>query len=126
LRLRTYIIHAYFRHENYATYGTLDVYYNWGQHQINDGFKEGEKPQEYLFHSTDYMGGVNMKQSIYLIRTKTELTGCFNLKLYGGNAYRNPVTEIYADHLSFSETAGYILASKRLFIKDLEKIRIKK
>ena len=104
---------VYFGHENYTTNGALDVYYNWGQHQINDGFKEGEKPQEYLFHSTDYMGGVNMKQSIYLIRTQTELTGGFNLKLYGGNAYRNPTTEIYADHLSFSETAGYILANQR-------------
>jgi len=109
----------YFGHENYNTNGALDVYYNWGQHQINDGFKEGEKPQEYLFHSTDYMGGVNMKQSIYLIRTRTRLTGGFNLKLYGGNAYRNPTTEIYADHLSFSETAGYILAKQR-FSKELK------
>lgn len=100
---------VYFGHENYNTTGALDVYYNWGQHQINDGFKDGEKPQEYLFHSTDYMGGVNMKQSIYLIRTQTRLTGGFNLKLYGGNAYRNPVTEVYADHLSFQETAGYLL-----------------
>ena len=106
---------VYFGHTN----GALDVYYNWGQHQINDGFKEGEKPQEYLFHSTDYMGGVNMKQSIYLIRTRTRLTGGFNLKLYGGNAYRNPTTEIYADHLSFSETAGYILARQR-FSKELK------
>ena len=106
---------VYFGHTN----GALDVYYNWGQHQINDGFKEGEKPQEYLFHSTDYMGGVNMKQSIYLIRTRTTLTGGFNLKLYGGNAYRNPTTEIYADHLSFSETAGYILARQR-FSKELK------
>ena len=106
---------VYFGHTN----GALDVYYNWGQHQINDGFKEGEKPQEYLFHSTDYMGGVNMKQSIYLIRTRTSLTGGFNLKLYGGNAYRNPTTEIYADHLSFSETAGYILARQR-FSKELK------
>ncbi|MBR5432899.1 MAG: TonB-dependent receptor [Bacteroidales bacterium] len=109
----------YFGHENYNTDGALDIYYNWGQHQINDGFKEGEKPQEYLFHSTDYMGGVNMKQSIYLIRIRTRLTGGFNLKLYGGNAYRNPVTEIYADHLSFSETAGYILARQR-FSKELK------
>ena len=109
----------YFGHENYTTDGALDVYYNWGQHQINDGFKEGEKPQEYLFHSTDYMGGVNMKQSIYHIRTRTRLTGGFNLKLYGGNAYRNPTTEIYADHLSFSETAGYILARPR-FSKELK------
>lgn len=114
---------VYFGHEKYYTNGALDVYYNWGQHQINDGFKEGEKPQEYLFHSTDYMGGVNMKQSIYLIRTQTELTGGFNIKLYGGNAYRNPTTEIYADHLSFSETAGYILANQ-LFYKVLKNLFI--
>ena len=104
---------GFLAHLKRKTFGTTDIYYNWGRHQINEGFKEGEKPQEYLFHSTDYMGGVNMKQSIYLIRTRTSLTGGFNLKLYGGNAYRNPTTEIYADHLSFSETAGYILANQR-------------
>lgn len=121
----TVMLDNIYHSDHYRTMGNLDVYYNWGRHQINDGFKEGEKPQEYLFHSTDYMGGVNLKQSTYIGQIATELICGFNLKLYGGNAYRNPVTEIYADHLSFSETAGYILASKRLFIKDLEKIRIK-
>ena len=120
----TVMLDNIYHSDHYRTMGNLDVYYNWGRHQINDGFKEGEKPQEYLFHSTDYMGGVNLKQSTYIGQIATELICGFNLKLYGGNAYRNPVTEIYADHLSFSETAGYILASKRLFIKDLEKIRI--
>lgn len=116
---------GFLAHLKRKTFGTTDIYYNWGRHQINEGFKEGEKPQEYFFHSTDYMGGVNMKQSFFISKTATELIGGFNLKLYGGNAYRNPVTEIYADHLSFSETAGYILANQRLFITDLKENRLK-
>lgn len=93
--------------------GSTIVYYNWGQHQINDGYKEGGKPQEYLFHSTDYMGGVNARQGVSLFSGNTITIGC-DIKLYGGNAYRNPETERYADHISFNETAGYLIVNQKI------------
>ncbi len=99
---------------NYGkTSGAVNFYYNWGNHKINDGHFEGQNPQEYLFHSTDYMGGVNIFQSVGLFKGNT-ITGGFDLKLYGGNAYKNPETEIYADHIKLHEVAGYLFSHQEL------------
>lgn len=95
------------------TSGAMNFYYNWGNHKINDGYFAGGSPREYLFRSTDYMGGVNMYQSVKLGKGPT-ITGGFDVKLYGGNAYRNPTTEIYADHIKLHEIAGYVLAQQEL------------
>jgi iron complex outermembrane receptor protein len=95
------------------TRGAVNFYYNWGDHKINDGYYEGGTPRPYLFYSTDYMGGVNIFQAVNLCPGNT-LTGGFDAKLYGGNAYRDPVTEIYADHVELHEVAGYILAQQQI------------
>ena len=94
------------------TRGAVNFYYNWGDHAINDGYYEGGTPRPYLFYSTDYMYGVNIYQAVNLFKGNT-LTGGFDAKLYGGNAYRDPVTELYADHVKLNETAGYILAQQQ-------------
>lgn len=95
------------------TDGGINFYYNWGKHDINDGYAQGGQPQPYLFHSTDYQGGVNLFQAVRPWEGGT-LTAGFDLKLYGGNAYRNPTTEIYADHKKLHEEAGYLLAQQIL------------
>ena len=95
------------------TDGGINFYYNWGRHDINDGYAQGGQPQPYLFHSTDYQGGVNLFQAVRPWEGGT-LTAGFDLKLYGGNAYRNPATEIYADHKKLHEEAGYLLAQQIL------------
>lgn len=100
---------------NYGiTRGALNVYYNWGNHSINDGYFEGGTPRPYLFESTDYMGGLNLYQSVNLFEGNT-ITGGFDVKLYGGNAYRDPVTEIYADHIKLNEVAGYLFAQQEIW-----------
>ena len=95
------------------TRGAINLYYNWGDHKINDGYFEGGNPRPYLFESTDYMGGVNIFQAVNLFTGNT-ITGGFDVKIYGGNAYRDPVTEIYADHVKLNEVAGYLLAQQQL------------
>ena len=95
------------------TRGAANFYYNWGDHEINDGYAPGGTPRPYLFNSTDYMGGVNIYQAVNLFKGNT-LTGGFDVKLYGGNAYRDPVTEIYADHIKLNEVAGYLLTQQVL------------
>ena len=100
---------------NYGkTRGAMNFYYNWGNHKINDGYYEGGIPQSYLFKSKDYMGGVNIYQAVNLFQGNT-VTGGFDVKLFGGNAYRNPETEVYADHVKLNEVAGYILAQQQLW-----------
>jgi iron complex outermembrane receptor protein len=95
------------------TRGAANFYYSWGDHKVNDGYFEGGTPRPYLFESTDYMGGVNLYQAVNLFQGNT-VTGGFDVKLYGGNAYRDPVNEIYADHVKLNEVAGYILAQQQL------------
>ena len=95
------------------TDGGINFYYNAGRHEINDGYAAGGKPQPYLFHSTDYQGGVNMFQAVRLFTGNT-LTAGVDVKLYGGDAYRNPQTEYYADHKKLHEEAGYLLVQQLL------------
>ncbi|MDR0711167.1 MAG: TonB-dependent receptor [Prevotellaceae bacterium] len=99
------------KYEN--TSGAVNFYYSWGKHEINDGYFAGGTPQPFLFNSTDYMGGVNIYQSVSLFKGNF-ITGGFDAKLYGGNAYRNPVTEVYADHIKLHELAGYLFAHQML------------
>ena len=96
------------------TRGAVNFYYNWGNHEINDGYTEGGKPQPYLFHSTDYMGGVNIYQSVNPFEGNT-ITGGFDVKLYGGDAYRNPETEYYAKDKKLNEVAGYLFVQQSLW-----------
>ena len=96
------------------TRGAANFYYNWGNHNINDGYTEGGTPQPFLFHSTDYMAGLNLYQAIRPFTGNT-VTGGFDVKLEGGNAYRNPETEIYADHIKLHEIAGYLFVQQALW-----------
>ena len=96
------------------TRGAVNLYYNWGNHEINDGYAAGGTPQPFLFHSTDYMGGVNIYQSINPFNGNT-LTGGFDVKLYGGDAYRNPETEYYAKDKKMNEVAGYLFVQQALW-----------
>lgn len=97
---------------NYGiTKGAVNLYYNWGNHKINDGHTAIEEPQEFLFKSTDYMAGANIYQSVGLFEGNT-ITGGFDVKLYGGNAYRG--SRIYADHVKLHEIAGYLFAQQEI------------
>ena len=95
------------------TDGGINLYFNYGKHDINDGYAQGGTPQPYLFHSTDYQGGLNVFQAFRPFEGGT-LTAGVDVKLYGGNAYRNPLTEIYADHKRLHEEAGYLLFQQLL------------
>ena len=95
------------------TSGSVNFYYNGGRHDINDGHTASGSPQPYLFHSTDFQGGVNAFQAFHPFTGNT-LTAGVDVKIYGGNAYRNPTTEIYADHKRLSEKAVYLLDQQQL------------
>ena len=98
------------------TKGAVNFYYNYGNHNINDGYYEGGTPRPYNFKSTDYMTGINIYQAINLFSGNT-ITGGFDVKLYGGNACRDPETEIYADNIKLNEVAGYILSQQQILRK---------
>ncbi|MCQ2147243.1 MAG: TonB-dependent receptor [Bacteroidales bacterium] len=80
---------------------------NRHNHIINDGYNQGGKPREFLFHGTDFTGGLSAYQVVPTF-TGNNLTVGTDILYYGGNAYRDPVKEIYADHKKLHEEAVYI------------------
>ena len=89
------------------TSGNIDIYYNFGDHTINDGHTADKPKQPYLFHGTDFTAGLSAYQIVPLFTGNTLTLGT-DLIYYGGNAFRNPVTEIYADHKKLNEEAVYV------------------
>ena len=89
------------------TQGNIDLYFNYGDHTINDGHTAANPPQKYMFHGTDFTAGLSAYQVVPLF-TGNSLTVGTDIIYYGGNAYRNPVTEIYADHKRLNEEAVYV------------------
>ena len=92
------------------TSGSLSLYYNWGQHKINDGYYADQEPQDYLFHSKDYMAGISWFQSAELFKGN-RLTAGIDYMHFGGESW-NEITatgekEPGADR-QINEIAGYI------------------
>ncbi|MGL5787903.1 MAG: TonB-dependent receptor plug domain-containing protein [Bacteroidales bacterium] len=68
--------------------GALNVYVNFGDHKINDGYFEGAKPKDYYFRSKDNMWGATFYQTASLF-TGNSLTAGVDFKAFGGNAYND-------------------------------------
>lgn len=88
--------------------GTIDLFYNWGNHLINDGYFAGGTPRPYLFDGTDYTAGLTAYETVPLWQGN-DLTAGLDFLYYGGHAFRDPVKEIYANHKSLNEEAVYLL-----------------
>ncbi|MFR9619582.1 MAG: TonB-dependent receptor [Rikenellaceae bacterium] len=89
--------------------GALKLYYNWGRHNIDDGYYTGGEPQEYLFNSKDKMFGVTYYQSASLFSGNRVTIGV-DYQQFGGiawNAYNDGSTVNTADS-SESAVAGYV------------------
>lgn len=94
------------------TSGALKFFYNWGNHQINDGYTAGSNPQKELYHSTDNMLGLSLYQS-YSFFTGNDIAVGIDYARYGGHAWNTPLAEggKNSDILSstyINDVAGYI------------------
>lgn len=67
------------------TSGALRVFGSWGHHEINDGYRAGGSPREYLYLHDDFMGGVSVYQSVSLFRGNRMTVG-FDWQRFGGRA----------------------------------------
>ena len=97
------------------TSGALSVFYNWGDHHINDGYhpSAGEQPLDYRFNSHDNMMGISAYQSVRMFRGN-RLTVGVDWYRFGGSAWnryvvgeRNGEREDIADVVRH-EVAGYV------------------
>ncbi len=94
------------------TSGSISLSYSGGKHVVDDGYKAGGTPRPYLFNGTDYLAAADLWQSFRLFKGN-HLTAGFSAQFYGGNAYRNPVTEIYADHVNMHDLGLYVVDQYR-------------
>ena len=70
------------------TSGGMSIFYNWGDHWINDGYtpSAGESPQDGRFNSFDDMMGVSLYQSASFFEGNRITLG-FDWFRYGGEAW---------------------------------------
>lgn len=68
------------------TSGALKFFYNWGHHNINDGYYEDGTPRDFLFNSKDQMLGFTWYQSTSLFEGNRVTVG-IDYQLFGGNAW---------------------------------------
>ncbi|MDL2278630.1 TonB-dependent receptor [Parabacteroides sp. OttesenSCG-928-G07] len=104
---------------NYGiTSGALRAFYNWGDHEVNDGYYPEDTPKKFLFHSEDYNMGVLLYQSFRLFQGNSFTAG-FDYKNWGGKAWNDSINGNQQQLVdkSVHETAGYLIIQQDLFEK---------
>jgi iron complex outermembrane receptor protein len=100
------------------TSGALKFFYNFGAHNINDGYKAGAQPKDYRFRSNDSMLGVTFFQT-YRFFDGNQTTAGIDYQHFGGHAwnrYLDGREDIQIDK-SFNEVAGYLNFQQTLIDK---------
>lgn len=98
------------------TSGALRVFYNWGNHEVNDGYEPGGTPRTYLFRSDDHNTGVLLYQSFRLVEGNTFTAG-IDYKNWGGHAWNDSINGKKGELIdkSVNEVAGYVIMQQDLF-----------
>lgn len=91
------------------TSGAFKFFYNWGRHNINDGYYAGAAPKDFFFNSKDRMLGITWYQSVSLF-SGNRLTGGFDYQHFGGEAWNafNSGTRAEITDKTEDNVAGYI------------------
>lgn len=99
--------------------GALKLFYNFGKHEINDGYASGATPRDYLFNSKDYNLGATLYQNFNPFAGNI-LTAGIDYKFYGGHAWNDSIGNKPDQELvdkSNYELAGYLVVQQTLFDK---------
>lgn len=92
------------------TSGAVKLFYNFGSHQIDEGYRPEAQPKTYLFHSNDQMTGVSVHQSYSLHRGNNTTAG-FDFQRFGGkawNKFKDQTDNAELANVHLTEIAGYI------------------
>lgn len=93
-----------------TTSGSLKLFYNWGRHNINDGYFAGGTPLDYRFNSKDKMFGVLLYQNFSLFKGNN-LTIGVDYQQFGGDAWNKFINDGHKEDISDkseNEIAGYL------------------
>ncbi|MDR2764220.1 MAG: TonB-dependent receptor [Tannerella sp.] len=102
------------------TNGAFKVFYNFGDHKIDDGYSNGGTPSPFHFRSNDHNYGITWYQAFRFFEGNL-LTAGLDYKNFGGrawDAFKDKTTKdrIWAD-TSLYEIAGYLVMQQTLFEK---------
>lgn len=99
------------------TSGALRAFYNWGNHEVNDGYKNGQ-PSPFLFRSDDHNTGILLYQSFRLLKGNSFTVGV-DYKNWGGHAWNDSINGQIKEvvNKSVNELAGYVIMQQELFDK---------
>ena len=90
--------------------GAFKLFYNFGDHYINDGYEAGEPVPQDRFNSTDWMFGITAFQNYNLWQGNQTTLG-FDYQRYGGHAwtsYLNGGDNSDISEKYMSDVAGYL------------------
>ncbi len=94
----------------FPTSGAVRVYYNGGNHEINDGHAHGAPAPTQVYHHTDLMMGTSAYQSLNFFKGNRTTFG-FDYQHFGGHAWNRVIandTEVDIIDQTQSEVAGYV------------------
>jgi iron complex outermembrane receptor protein len=101
------------------TLGALKFFYNFGDHEINDGHKEGEPQPDFYFRSKDHNYGIVWYQVFQPTKGNMVTIG-LDFKNFGGKAwndYHGHAPNQVETDTSLYEAAGYLIMQQTLFEK---------
>ncbi len=90
--------------------GAVRLFYDWGHHNINDGYHPGGVPQAQLYLHDDLMSGITAYESLSLF-AGNRITAGFDYQHFGGKAWNRVIAtgerKVLADRKQ-DEMAGYV------------------
>ena len=101
------------------TSGGLRLYYNFGEHKINDGYREGETPPVYRFNSRDYMAGASIFQSYRLMEGNRTTAGVDYQRLGGKAENVFPEKRVLLADKSIGDIAAYLNIQQTVLVNKL-------
>ncbi|MDR1341500.1 MAG: TonB-dependent receptor [Prevotellaceae bacterium] len=101
------------------TSGAFKFFYNFGLHNINDGYRPGGVPLVSRFRSTDNMFGISLYQAFEPF-TGNRITAGFDLQRFSGHAWNTfldarPNADIAEKGVN--DVAGYLNIEQKIFSK---------
>ena len=98
--------------------GGVQAFICWGRHKVDDGWKPGATPTDYLFNSTDYNMGFTLFQTLNLW-TGNDLSLGVDFQHWGGHNWNtgkedpSAVSSEFRNHVN--EVAGYVMMQQAFF-----------
>ncbi|MDR2499398.1 MAG: TonB-dependent receptor [Tannerellaceae bacterium] len=93
----------------------FQAFYNWGRHEINDGYAAGRSPRTFLFNSSDHNAGILLYETLRMFEGNS-LTVGVDYKNWGGHAWNDSINGHVGEivNKSVNEIAGYAIAQQSL------------